>query len=320
MRHNKVIPLVEWNAAHKYRERPPFPKVLDNTQTSTFRSCETKFWWNYCRSLSRFEESIHLISGGAFAKGLEVTRRKFFEENLSFDDALCWGAAALLAEYGPIEPNPKHILKNAWNMVGALEFYFTQWPIDQIMLPERFDDGKWGIEFSFALPIPGVTHPETGEPILYAGRFDMIGIHHLLKMRLGEDDKTTTQLGQQWRDQWRLSNQISGYCWGAQQHGIPLRGFNIRGTALRIRESYESEDLPVLRGAREINHFEKNLTTTVKRMINSWNRNYFERVDSYECAKFGGCDYMRLCEAEDPEQWIDGYYVPNTWNPLASRT
>lgn len=295
-----------------------FPPALDNTMVSGFRACPRKFWWRHQRMLQRGETSIHLISGGAFAKGLEVTRKYYFDLGLPFEEAFLFGAAALIGAYGFTEPHPKYGAKNVWNLIGAMEYYFKIWPIDKIIIPNRRSDGKHEIEYNFVLPIPNTTHPNNGGPILYCGRFDMVGKHEN-GLILGEDDKTTTQLGESWFNRWRLSNQLIGYTWGAQEHGFPLAGFNIRGVSL-LKHSYGSADAgPILIGKARINRFVENLQLTVERMVRAYETDKWEYDFGGSCSAYGGCDYLSLCEAHDPEDWIEPNFVINEWNPLASR-
>src|SRR3990172_5087025 len=90
--------------------------------------------------------------------------------------------------------------------------------------------GEFGIEFSFAAAIPEVKHPETGDPILFCGRFDQLAEYN--KMLFVEDEKTTTSLGEQWRNNWDLDSQFTGYVWGAKQFGLPVVGAIVRGIGL----------------------------------------------------------------------------------------
>lgn len=311
-----------------------FPKVLDNTMVSTYRSCPTKFWWRHQRMLQRGETSIHLISGGAFAKGLEVTRKAYFDDNTPFDIALAKGAAALFKEYGFVEPHPKYAAKAVSNMIGALAYYFETWPINSIMLPYLpTANARHAIEWNFSTPIPNVSHPDTGAPLLYCGRFDMVGKHQS-GMLLGEDDKTTSQLGDSWFNRWKLSSQILGYCWGARQHDINLAGFCVRGVSL-LKNNYGHAEGLVLVNEWQLDRFVENLQATAERMIASYvadkafpqgNRiRCIPILPAYEldmggtCSAYGGCDYLPLCESPEPESWIDANYVEREWNPLASR-
>lgn len=300
-----------------------FPSVLDNTTVSAYRSCPKKFWWRHLLHLQKGEVSIHLHSGGAFAKGLEVTRKCYFDKGMSYEESLHQGVKALILAYGYIEPHPKYAAKSVFGLIGALAYYFEVWPIDRIITPYQPNNGdRHTIEWNFALPIPGVKHPDTGADILYCGRFDMVGKHDN-GLLLGEDDKTTTQLGESWFNRWRLSNQVLGYTWGALEFGFPLGGFNLRGISL-LKNSYGQADAVVLISKWQVQRFVVNLKKTVQRMISDYvgqrDLNSEPEMDmGGSCSAYGGCDYLPLCESPDPETWIEPNYIKNPWNPLASR-
>lgn len=310
---------------------PVFPPALDNTMVSTFRACPRKFWWRHVQLLQKGETSIHLISGGAFAKGLEVVRKEYFDKGKPLDEALPIGAAALLAAYGNVEPHPIYSNKSAPNMLGALAYYFETWPIDRIIRPYRPSAGaKHTIEWNFTLPIPGCYHPETGQQLLYCGRFDFVGEHEN-GMRVGEDDKTTSQLGNAWFQRWRLPNQILGYMWGAREHGMNLAGFNIRGIGL-LKNSYSHAETLLMINDWQIDRFLVNLIATVTRMVDAYQESKLQghidggsRPEPFEldlsatCSAYGGCDYLMLCESLNPQAFIEPNFVIHEWNPLASR-
>ena len=74
-------------------------------------------------------------------------------------------------------------------MWQAVEFYFEEYPLDgDSIKPYKFEDGRTGIEFTFGIPIP-INHPDSGDPIVLAGRFDLLGYYNDLLAVV--DEKTT---------------------------------------------------------------------------------------------------------------------------------
>ena len=65
------------------------------------------------------------------------------------------------------------MVKSLDRMVGALEYYFDQYPLDTDPARIALVGGIPGIEWSFALPIP-FNHSTTGNPLLYCGRTDAV--------------------------------------------------------------------------------------------------------------------------------------------------
>ena len=56
------------------KQRPMFPHTFDSTMLSAFTSCPQKMFRTYVEHWKPKSESVHLIAGGAFAKGIEVAR------------------------------------------------------------------------------------------------------------------------------------------------------------------------------------------------------------------------------------------------------
>lgn len=189
--------------------RPPFPRVLDSTIIASFRSCPRKMQLAYLDHYKPKTPSVHLHAGGAYAAGLEAAREAFYLDGKPSSEAIEIGLGALMKFYGDFEC-PEDSAKSLSRMMGAFEFYFERYPMESDnAIPVALPGGKRGIEFSFAEPIDEV-NPETGDPILYVGRMDMICDY--AGGRFGEDDKTTSSLGASWPKQWDLRSQFTGYC------------------------------------------------------------------------------------------------------------
>lgn len=292
-----------------------FPETWDNTQLSAYRKCARRFMYEFIWNKTAYETNVHLHAGAAFARGLEITRREFFAVKRPFDEALALGGLALIKAYGDFQPREEHSNKSLPMLLGALGFYFERWPIDQGITPEEIS-GEPAIEFNFAIPFDRVRHPETNQPIIICGRFDMIG--KIAGLRLGEDDKTASRLGNEWLNKWRVGNQITTYSWGARASGIPLAGFNMRGVGL-YKSRYEGIDAITYRKPWQLEEWERNTEATLLDAIRDYQRGFWEANWADSCSAYGGCSYLPLCESEDPKVWIPVNYVDRVWNPLASR-
>ena len=181
--------------------RPPFPSVIDSSLMSHFRACPRSAYLESFEHWKHKAKSVHLHAGAAYARGLEVARLAYYQDGLTEPDAIARGLGALMEAYGDFECPPDSA-KSLERMCGAFEFYFSHYPMGTDSLqPATLPGGRLGIEFSFAEPID-LEHPETGDPLLYCGRFDMIGEY--AGQIFGEDDKTASQLGPSWAKQWDL--------------------------------------------------------------------------------------------------------------------
>ena len=65
---------------------PRFPEVIDSTMRNDFVSCGVKFMLARVYGLATKGGSVHLVAGGAFAKGIEVVRKCYYRDNR--EDAL----------------------------------------------------------------------------------------------------------------------------------------------------------------------------------------------------------------------------------------
>lgn len=294
-----------------------FPHIIDNTFVSAFRRCERYGYYQSIRRIKPNNSSTHLIAGAAFARGLEIVRRSYFEQGKSFQDSLDAGVVSLLVEYGEHEPPKSLSVKNAWNMAAALTYYFDTWPINESMRPLKLGEAKHAIEFSFAIPLP-VKHPVTGDPLLFSGKCDFIGEHEKHKVLYAVDEKTSTSLGEHWINNWIMNSQMTGYVWAGRQLGYPLVGALVRGVGI-LSKSFSHAEVLVLRPQWRLDEWQRNLELTLYKAIAAWKHEQFQQNLDAACNQYGGCSYRQLCEVQHPEDWIEINFQPNTWNPLHSR-
>jgi len=303
--------------------KPMFPHAVDSTILAAFRSCPQKAYQTYVRHWKPKAESVHLVAGGAFAKGIEVARREYFEGSppgCQFPNgrevAEAAGMRALLEAYGDFECPPDSA-KSCDRTAGALEFYFDRYPLGEDgMVPITWGDGRRGIEFSFALPIPGTEHPTSGAPILYTGRADMIadfagGVYIV-------DEKTTSQLGATWPNQWELRSQFTGYCWAAREHGIAVDGAVVRGISI-LKTKYDTAHTLTRRPAWEVDRWLLQVQRDLARMIQCWRDGWWDYNLDNACSEYGGCHLKQICKSPDPETWLPMSYEKRVWDPLARK-
>lgn len=291
----------------------PFPIAIDSTILGTFRSCPIKMYRSYMEHWKPQTESVHLIAGGAFAQGIEEARRAYYEQNLSSEDSVAIGLEALIQRYGDFECPPDSA-KSLERTAGALEFYFANYPLGADGAnPITFGDGRRGIEFSFAQPLP-INHPITGDPLLYTGRADMIaefagGVYIF-------DEKTTSSLGASWSRQWEMRSQFTGYSWAAREAGIPVAGTIIRGVSI-LKTKFDTQQAITYRSDYEIDRWLDQTCRDVERMIQSWKTDIWDYNLDHACSEYGGCGFTQVCKSPDPKAWLELYFTPRVWDPLA---
>lgn len=292
--------------------RPPFPQVLDSTMIAAGRSCLRKLELEFFEHWKPREPSVHLHAGAAYARGLEVARKAYYSGAADEETAIAQGLGALMEAYGDFQC-PEDSAKSLSRTAGALEYYFSQYPMatDQAR-PVVLPSGNLGIEFSFAEPID-IAHPETGDPLIYCGRMDMIcdyagGVY-------GLDDKTTSSLGASWPRQWDLRSQFTGYCWGAAKAGRPLQGFLVRGVSI-LKTKYDTLQAVTYRPQWMIDRWYGQLLRDIKRIIQAWESGYFDYSLDHACTEYGGCVFRQVCLSADPQPWLEGSFERRRWDPV----
>lgn len=297
-------------------QRGSFPQVIDSTIRSDFVSCPTKAYYSFYRKLGPPEPSIDLIAGGAFARGLEVTRKLYYGEKLPFPEALESGMFEAIAYYtqelGSSSIPDFKLHKAPDRVVLALASYFEQYPVDTDHIQPYMTELGPSVEFTFSIPLPFI-HPETNEPLLYAGRFDMVGLYN--GQLIGVDEKTTTQLGASWGNQWNLRGQFTGYCWALREYKLPVIGMMVRGISF-LKNSFGHAESLQLRADWQIDQWYQQLLVDVGNMLQAYKSGWFDQVFGDTCSAYGGCPFQKLCAAHDPEAWIEGRYRERNWNPL----
>jgi hypothetical protein len=307
-----------------------FPRVIDATMRSDWHKCPHAFFRRHCQGLSRPRTNVHLHFGGCLAAGLEAARREFYASG-DCSDALHLGCERIIAAWGefttPEHPTRTEANKTLAACLHALQSYLAEWPLDIDPFRIHTHAGQPCIEWSGAVPIPGSSHPDTGEPILYAGRFDLIGDYqHAI---WGLDDKTTgiDPNNESWRQQWKLRGQFTGYAWLAREYGIPLRGFIVRGVGVlsaSIRLGWALAPRPPWMIDRWLHQLQDDTEQMVQQYEYGnldWAGPFisivhpFPQVFDTACADFGGCSFTDLCSSEHPEDWEDQFTVQR-WDPL----
>jgi hypothetical protein len=296
-----------------------FPERVDSTALSAARLCSRQWYWNWLRHMEPKASSIHLVAGGAYARGLEVARRLFYTGDprfyLNIDACLPYAWRAAVDHWGFFEANPEEN-KQLWRILEAIDLYFREFPpASDHVQPMRWGSGKPAIEFTFAFPLQGTVHPVTGNPILYTGRLDMIGERSPGSLWL-VDDKTCSQLGAQWAYQWDLRSQFLGYM-SAISDAVrkPVEGCLVRGMCFR-KHGYETAEKLVHFHQWQAEEWLDGTTRLVQRLIDEHQQGRYDKAYSDACNMYGGCNFRDLCTHRDPEAWVNADYQQFTWDPL----
>ena len=295
-----------------------FPPFIDSTGRAQIAECAQKYNYSTIQKLTPKAQSVHLVFGASYARGLEVARKAFYGRGVAMAEIEPLILEAVFETWGSYQPmwgESGAQAKTLDTCIQAIQYYFERWPMEvDTVRPYADSDGKPAVEFTFAMPIPEVPHPETGDPLLYVGRYDMLA--DVGGDLFVEDDKTTGQLGNGWSRRWELRSQFTGYCAAAQYYGYDVVGALIRGVAI-YKTKFEGAQAITYRPQWQIDRWYHQLVKDLKRTIEMWKTGEWEFNLDDACSSFGGCPFLELCNKEHPASWIEGYYSKRDWNPLA---
>lgn len=296
-----------------------FPSLIDSSMLSS-ASCPRKFIFQYCLNLAPYETSVHLFAGKCLARAVQEVRNSFYREGKNEKDSLYDGFEIFISEWGGYEAPAfgSGKFKDFINMANALFSYFRQYPLatDEIQ-PLRKDNGDPAVEFTFAIPLP-LSHPDTGEPIFYGGRADMVGVYNSLNCVV--DEKTTYTFPDTWQKQFQMRGQFIGYCWAGQQSGMKTSMAVVRGIGVQ-QSGIKHLEAKLLFQQWQIDRWYAQMLLKVEKLIGEYQAAKERGIDaaqmSYgnDCSSFSGCEMMDLCTSENPESWYSSF-SPRNWNPL----
>lgn len=287
-----------------------FPSVVDSTILLT-SACPTKFFYNFCLGLSPVEKSIHLHAGGAFAHGVEHVRKNFYLHKQPLDVALMNGWKEFINYWGDYEA-PENSYKDFVNVSAALFDYFYNYnPSNDYVQPFIKSDGSPAVEFTFSIPLP-INHPDTGEPLIYGGRCDMVGVYNNILCVV--DEKTTYAFSGEWAKLFSMRGQFMGYTWAAQQFDMPASMCIVRGIGIQQRSIKHLEAIMQF-PQWQIDRWYEEMLKKVQYLVDCWKTKDFPLNYGDICSAYGGCPNIDLCTSPTPEAWLPSF-ATRRWNPL----
>lgn len=294
---------------------PRFPYQVDSTMMSTFDSCKRKFLWEYIYRLGGREKSPDLHAGGAFARGLEVARHELWSNNQPLEVALLSATREFIKTWGDYEPPEDH-QKSFANTLGALWDYFREYPPGEDPVRPYMIEGKAATEFTFAIETE-VKHPISGDPIMFVGRFDLLGYFNDALYIV--DEKTTKSMGPTWARQWNMRGQFMGYCFAAQSYGLKVNSAIIRGLAIQ-KTQYKHMQAIVSYPQFLIDQWWEATNRKVVEMVHAWESSLDIRAWTQSfgdaCSSYNGCPMQDMCTTSDIRSWSESY-EERYWDPLA---
>jgi len=291
--------------------RATFPEVVDSTIVLA-SACPVKFFYERCLNLAPHQKSIHLHAGGAFAHFVQITREQFYKEHKTLQQSMLIAMREFINFWGDYEA-PENSYKSFENTLAAAFDYFRVYnPASDHIQPLIKSNGDPAVEFTFGIPIP-IAHPVTGQPIIYAGRCDMLGLLNG-RMKVIVDEKTTYTFTESWAKNFAMRGQFLGYTWSAQQFGEAIRGAIIRGIGIQQKDIKHQEAMLTF-PQWQIDRWYVEMLQKVQYLKVCWEKNEWPVNYGDICSSYGGCAMMDLCTSQNPEVWFDTFAV-RPWNPL----
>ncbi len=295
-----------------------FPAVLDSTIMKEWTRCRYSAMQKYFMGKRPADGNSHDLNVGlAIASGMETTRKLFYMEGMSDFDAIENGILKMIDVYGDDVPES---VKSISRCKEIFNLYFKKYPLDNNfgLVPIEL-----GVECKFSFGI-GVNNPDTGDEILYSGRFDMIAKEKnpdpFFSMSEEEgtwivDEKTTKMLfGANWMYDYDLDWQMIGYKWASEKMGHKIDGIKIRKLVMgkkRIDPLVDLPEITVRIDDKTVLSWEENMIEIAKDMVHSYNNNKFFKSFGNACNEYRGCDFRSICMNLPEPEWKEV-----RWNPL----
>lgn len=298
----------------------PFPRFISAGSRGDWSKCKRKFYERKVRRIAGGHTSIDLHAGKCFATGMEAWREVTYGHSFPLNDPITSAGASLVKQWGTYEA-PASSAKQLPRVLDAIAKTVARWPKDKDWLvPIKSKSSEHAIEWPFAIPLP-IEHPEGG-PIYYVGVVDMAA-HDRSGLVWVEDDKTTSQLGEYWKQRWRMSSAQQGYVWALKQYGLDVHGYVIRGTQI-AKTKIECDELIEVVPDYRVEEWHDRMLQDIEQMVESYDflpleiylnqpspeerltimQRAFPQggIESGACGDFGGCPYIDVCQARDPER------------------
>lgn len=315
-----------------------FPEAIDSTMLSAFDACPQKWLIEFVLRRMPVGRSIHLHAGGCVASAFEEVRVHIFLHDLPLDIALRKAFVNYCKNWGDFVM-PEDSYKDFTNCWCAIEAYFKEYPPHtDYFQPYIKRDGEPAVEFHFSIPMK-LKHPETGNPILFSGRGDMLAQPKGTDTIYVVDEKTTKNLGASWQYQWGMRGQFYGYTHAARQMGFNAVGALVRGIGIQ-QTQYQFQEKPILLTKEQTDTWWREAHKKVKRMLEMydmagtlyppppeasekqqlyarhWLHDTFDKSFGEACTSYTRCVFTDLCTHPEPWRLYEDY-EERIWDPSA---
>lgn len=347
-----------------------FLLVIDNSSLEVFTTCPKSADYKLVRRREAHARNAALTFGGAIHEGLE----KFLLWQWNEQQGMEWQIDnanvqqdSAIVNFFTNHPTPPDEYRTVTNALAVLSAYRQRASLPDYQWEIQSDDKGPIIERAFELPLgvievedyidmPWLTEEQSqiaanygmdiksGKPfvksihIAWSGRIDAIArCNNAIRVI---DHKTTSIAGDQFVQDFAISNQVLGYVWAAQQLWPELNPSAFCLNAIHFKKPTGVGSISALGprgGPAALNFFrayfdyspsrvqqwQENCLHIVSDFINSLTRGHFTRHTKWCFGKYGKCQYHDVCIQDNPAvrtAMLNSDMFKNvTWNPVAGR-
>lgn len=324
--------------------------VLDNSAAEKWMMCPTMAKNYLVEGREAHARNAALTFGGCVHEGLERLLRGPASEHPDFSDHLI-NVAADMQKFWNDNPSPPDEYRTLNNAIEVIVRYAERaklpdydWSILQdnkgLLIERAFELPLGVLDVGTTIQLPNWEAPRQVDRIhvAWSGRIDLIANAHG-RVRV-VDHKTTSIAGDNFIQDFQLSNQTQGYVWAAQQiwPELDVSGFCVNAIHLKkpasgcgISERGPRGGPPALQFFRayfdyspeRLSEWTENALTLVEDFVHCLVRDYFPLHTKQCFNKYGRCSYHDVCTIDNKEVRLkflrSDAFKSVTWNPTNGR-
>tara|TARA_R110000803_G_scaffold136034_1_gene202974 strand:+ start:4086 stop:5147 length:1062 start_codon:yes stop_codon:yes gene_type:complete len=314
---------------------------IDNSTLEKTQTCPRSAQY-YCVNRRERQGGAALIFGGAVHEFLEHCYRTDFSMiNVAAGINI---AQAHLATV-PLRPNDH---RDPTYLTHVCQLYASTYcPDGALDIKPLVHDGTPAVEIPFSLTLGEIEvnseikytryemlrgdEERKDSPLLYIKKLYILwsGKVDLLCENQGEpvisDHKTTSIEGQNFYEQFRLSQPVHGYVWAARRiFDLPINKFLLNAIFLRkltkTGKGVTFDRRTYFMNEFHMNEWERDVMREIENFVHSLSTGYFPKAPVWCMGKYGACPYHDVCTLPDDRQRAmllnSDSFVNVTWTPL----
>jgi hypothetical protein len=306
----------------------------DATSLSNYEKCPRYYQYVNLLGYQPKDKSVHLIFGGLYAAALEHYY-KYLTEGMSVDDATLAVVRSAMVETWEYDTEPTgegdegypdgvniirgsgkpwdsmHSTKTRETLIRSIVWYLDHFADDATEILYS-DDGKPGVEYSFALPLDN--------DIIWCGHIDRLVSYNGDPYVM--DQKTSgSTISSRFFKQFTPDIQMSGYTYaGKVIFNLPVKGVIIDAAQIAVGFTRFERGF-VHRTEDQLDEWLDNSMLNILRAREDTSDNRFP-MNRQSCGNYGGCQFRDVCSASKShsKRLLAADFVQRPrWDPMERR-